>query len=64
MEGAEIPGRLAPSAIDDQVLRVFGDIGIEVVEEATQCRFLEPTPGVQVPTVWSMEGEGDVEHPG
>jgi hypothetical protein len=62
MEGFQVARCLAPSAIDDQILRVFCNLGIEVVEETAKDGFLKPTIGVQVGPMRGLERKGQVEH--
>ena len=60
----QIAGRLAPAAVDDQLLRVLGDLRVEVVEETAQRGLLEPAVGVEPRPAGGMEREGEVEHDG
>ncbi len=41
------PRRLAPAAVDDQLIGVLGHRGVEVVHQAAQCCLLEPSLGRQ-----------------
>lgn len=46
-----VAGRLSGSSVDDQPLGILGDLGIEVVLEAAQCRFLQPAFSVELGAV-------------
>ena len=43
IEGLPRPCGATVAAIDDQILRAFGNLGIEIVHQHAQCGFLRPT---------------------
>ena len=47
-EGLPVPGGLAPSAIYDEILRIEGDLGVQVVLDHPVGRFDEPVSAMQL----------------
>src|ERR1035438_3263357 len=47
MEGGPVAGGFAGAAVDHQVGRALGDVGVEVVHEHAQGGFLLPSPAAQ-----------------
>ena len=50
VEGAPVAGGLAGAAVDDELVGVLGDLGVEVVLQHAQGGFLLPSPGAQFRT--------------
>jgi hypothetical protein len=49
------PRGLARAAIDDQILRPLGDLGIQVVHQHPQRRFLLPTAARDDASAWRAD---------
>src|SRR5205807_9062183 len=45
VEAGPVAGRVAGAAVDDEVLRAFGHLGVEVVVQHAQRRFGRPAAG-------------------
>ncbi len=58
VEGAPVAGGLAGAAVDDELVGVFGDLGVEVVLEHPQGGFLLPSQGAQFRTAGRSYGAG------
>ncbi len=58
VEGGPAPGGSAGAAVDDQVLRAFGHLGIQVVHEHAQGGLLGPTLAGSLGTAWCADGPG------
>ncbi|MGX1490734.1 hypothetical protein RKD41_002993 [Streptomyces tendae] len=53
-----VPGGLAGAAVDDELVGVLGDLGVEVVLEHPQGGFLLPSQGTQFRTARGSDGAG------
>ena len=58
VEGAPVAGRLAGAAVDDELVGVLGDLGVEVVLQHPQGGFLLPSQGAQFRTARCPYGAG------
>lgn len=58
VEGAPVAGGLARAAVDDELVGVFGDLGVEVVLQHPQGGFLLPAQGAEFRTAWRSNGAG------
>ena len=58
VEGVPAPGRAAGAAVDDQMIRVLGDLGIEVVHEHPEGRLLRPAAAGQLRAAGRADGTG------
>ena len=58
VEGAPVAGRLAGAAVDDELVGVLGDLGVEVVLQHPQGGFLLPPPGAQFRAARRPYGSG------
>ena len=58
VEGAPVAGGLAGAAVDDELVGVFGDLGVEVVLEHAEGGFLLPSQGAQFRTARCPYGAG------
>ena len=56
VEGAPVAGRLARAAVDDELVGVLGDLGVEVVLQHPQGGLLLPAQGAQRRTAWRSDG--------
>ena len=56
MEAVPVAGGFASAAVDDQVLGLFGYIGIEIIEEHPERGFLWPAFAGKFETAWSAKG--------
>ena len=56
VEGIPGSGRFPPAAVDNQLIRVLGDLGIEVIHQAAKRRLLQPTLGAKLGTTRSPHG--------
>jgi hypothetical protein len=52
------PRGLAQAAVDDEIARPLGDVGVEVVHEHAQRRLLRPALAVQLGAPWGADGAG------
>ena len=60
VEGRPAAGGAPGPAVDDEVVRVLGDLGIEVVHEHPQDRFLLPAAAGQLGAAGRPDGPGAV----
>ena len=58
VEGAPVAGGLAGAAVDDELVGVLGDLGVEVVLQHPQGGFLLPSQGAQFRTARCSDGAG------
>src|SRR5262245_729486 len=52
VEGVPVARRLACAAIDDQLIRFFGDIRVKIVHEHSQRRLLHPAFAAHLNSMW------------
>ena len=57
---SQLRAALPDAAVDDQVVGVLGHLGIEVVHEHPQRRFLDPALAVQLGAAGSTDGFGNI----
>ncbi|MEY9488179.1 hypothetical protein RKD26_003973 [Streptomyces calvus] len=58
VEGAPVAGRLAGAAVDDQLVGVLGDLGVEVVLQHPQGGLLLPSQGARFGAARRSDGAG------
>ena len=58
VEALPVACRLADTAINDEILRPFGDFGVEVVHEHPERCFREPASGVETRARRRLDGPG------
>jgi hypothetical protein len=43
VEAIPVASCFASTAVNDEIIRLFGDVGVQVIQEHAQCRFLLPS---------------------